>query len=116
MTYKQRQMDVTMAEQGLKLQEEALTIQQAQLKQQWHHSKEQIELAKDKVEIEQIKLKQAQAKFAAQQITPTDLLDAESEFFRIPNRTIKKHTSESVGASQVPAISRFHHPTLQLTT
>ena len=31
MTYKQRQMDVTMAEQGLKLQEEALTIQQAQL-------------------------------------------------------------------------------------
>ena len=80
MTYKQRQMDVTMAEQGLKLQEEALTIQQAQLKQQWQHSTEQIELAKDKVEIEEIKLKQAQAKFAAQQITTTDLLDAESEF------------------------------------
>ena len=80
MTYKQRQMDVTMAEQGLKLQQEALTIQQAQLKQQWQHSIEQIELAKDKVEIEEIKLKQAQAKFAAQQITTTDLLDAESEF------------------------------------
>ena len=80
MTYKQRQMDVTMAEQGLKLQEEALTIQQAQLKQQWQHSTEQIELAKEKVEIEQIKLKQAQAQFNAHQITTTNLLDAESEF------------------------------------
>ena len=80
MTYKQRQMDVTMAEQGLKLQQEAQTIQQERLKQHWQHAKEQVDLAKDKVEIEDIKLKQAQAKFNAHQLTTTELLDAESQF------------------------------------
>ena len=80
MTYKQRQMDVTMAEQSLQLQQQALTIQQTQLQQQWQHSTEQIELSADKVEIERIKLKQIQAQFDAYQVTTTDLLDAESHF------------------------------------
>ena len=80
MTYKQRQMDVTMAEQSLQLQQRALTIQQTQLQQQWQHSSEQIELSKEKVEIERIKLQQTQAQFDAHQITTTDLLDAESQF------------------------------------
>ena len=80
MTYKQRQMDVTMAEQSLQLQQQALTIQQTQLQQQWQHSTEQIELSEDKVEIERIKLKQIQARFDAHQVTTTDLLDAESHF------------------------------------
>ena len=80
MTYKQRQMDVMMAEQSLQLQQKALTIQQTQLRQQWQHSTDQIELSKDKVEIERIKLKQTQAQFDAHQVTTTDLLDAESQF------------------------------------
>lgn len=78
MTFKQRQMDVTMAKQGLKIQQQALPIQQQQLKQQWQHTLEQVSLAESKIEIENIKRTQAQARFDGQQITVTDLLDAES--------------------------------------
>ena len=80
MTYKQRQLDVTMAKQSLTLQQKALSLQQEQLRQQWHNSTAQIDLSKDKVEIENIKLKQVQAQFDAHQVTTTDLLDAESQF------------------------------------
>ncbi len=80
MTFKQRQMDVTMAQQGLKIQQQALPIQQQQLKQHWQHSIEKILLAESKVEIENIKRSQAQAQFDGHQITVTDLLDAESGF------------------------------------
>ena len=80
MTFKQRQMDVTMAKQGLKIQQQALPIQQKQLKQHWQHTLEKGSLAENKVEIEQIKRNQAQIQFDGHQITVTELLDAESGF------------------------------------
>lgn len=80
MTFKQRQIDVTMAKQGLQLQQQALPIQQQQLKQLWQHTLEKISLAESKVDIENIKRTQAQAQFDGHQITVSDLLDAESGF------------------------------------
>ncbi len=80
MTYKQRQLDVTIAKQGLDLQQRALSLQQKQSKQAWEQAQEQIELAQEKIQIEQIKRDQAQVQFDNHQITTTDLLEAEAAF------------------------------------
>ncbi len=80
MTFKQRQLDATMAQKGLEIQAKAIPMQQQQLQQQWQHSLAQNQLAQDKVDIEGVKRDQAQAQFDGHQITVTDLLDAEADF------------------------------------
>ena len=80
MTVKQRQIDLTMAESGLNIHSESVLLKQQELHDAWLNSQTQISLAASKVEIETIKRTQAQANFDAQQITMTDLLDAEGDF------------------------------------
>ena len=80
MTFKQRKMDVVMAQKGLHIQEKSIGIQQEQRRLGWLNASENILMAQKKVELEAIKRDLAQAQFDGHLITITDVLDAESKY------------------------------------